>query len=162
MENVNFVRFLIFVCYFRYFVVREGCFWRFKASIGYFRPRSPLRYRFFFKISIPDLIHAQNYDFLANKKTEMSRPGEVGWAKKQKCRAPAKLGGAAPPPKPPLRSGGRGFAPPPRPPSALPPRPPILNFWGEGLSPSPQIPHPEVYEGLRPSNSPGLHDGKSV
>ena len=41
---------------FSYSLVREGVFWRFKASIGYFRPRSPLRYRFFFKISILDLI----------------------------------------------------------------------------------------------------------
>ena len=100
-----FCSFSYFSFFFSYFWVRENRFWRFKASIGYFRPRSPPRYRFFFKISILDPTHPQNHDFLANKKTEMSRPGEVGWAKKQKCRAPAKLGGAAPPPNPPCDSG---------------------------------------------------------
>ena len=117
--------FPFFSC-FSYFLLRESRFWRFKASIGYFRPRSPLRYHFFFKISILDPTHPQNHDFLVNKKTEMSRPGEVGWAKKQKCRAPAKLGGAAPPPNPPCDSGGKGFA--------LPPRPPILRFM-RGFAP---------------------------
>ena len=95
---------LAFFCNFQYLLLRESRFWSFKASIGYFRPRSPLRYYFFFKISILDLIHAQNYEFLANKNLNSQGHGLRPWPK-------AMAFGHGPRPWPSAMAYGHGLRP---------------------------------------------------